>query len=441
MLKKYFVSLLALTILLASSLMVFAQTAPVRGKVELKKADGTVTPYEGAVIDVYRTDVKAKLPSGKSDKKGFFVFAGLPLGATMTLAISGKGIKAEMYPGIKAGNENITITVYEGDGKALTEDEVRSALSTGPKQSQSGEESAEAKKAREEYEKQLAEAKAKNEKIEKANEIVKKAGEEGAKAFNDKNYDLAIAKFDEGINADPDFTPNVVLFSHNKALAYRSRGFEAYRQSVSDAANKASWLEKAKNDFAGSLAASNKTLEIIGKVADPAEAAKYTKNKFDAIENLVEVRRLMIRTNSDSSQVSEIGPALETYLALETDNAKKIKYQVGVGDAYRLSGNTAMAIPLYRKVLEADPNNFDAMGYLGLCLFAEGAGASNKEQMQEGLNLMQRFSETATDKPGDKDYAEFKQSVAEAVKYLKEQEKLVPQKVAKPAATTTKKKP
>lgn len=441
MLKKYFVSLLALTILLASSLMVFAQTAPIRGKVELKKADGTVTPFEGAVIDVYRTDVKAKLPSGKSDKKGFFVFAGLPLGATMTLAISGKGIKAEMYPGIKAGNENITITVYEGDGKALTEDEVRSALSTGPKQSQSGEESAEAKKAREEYEKQLAEAKAKNEKIEKANEIVKRAGEEGAKAFNDKNYDLAIAKFDEGINADPDFTPNVVLFSHNKALAYRSRGFESYRQSVSDAANKASWLEKAKNDFAGSLAASNKTLEIIGKVTDPAESAKYAKNKFDAIENLVEVRRLMIRTNSDTGQVSEIGPALDTYLALETDNAKKIKYQVGVGDAYRLSGNTAMAIPLYRKVLESDPNNFDAMGYLGLCLFAEGAGASNKEQMQEGLNLMQRFSETATDKPGDKEYAEFKQSVAEAVKYLKEQEKLVPQKVAKPAATTTKKKP
>jgi tetratricopeptide (TPR) repeat protein len=434
MLRKYSVSFFALVLLLASSVMVFAQTAPVRGKVELKKADNTVVPVEGAVIEVYRTDIKAKLPSGKTDKKGFFVFAGMPLGATMTFAVSGKGIKAEMIPGIKAGNEDVKITVYEGDGKALTEEEVRSALSTGPKQAQGGEETPEAKKAREEYEKQLAEAKAKNEKIEKANEIVKRAGEEGAKAYNEKNYDLAIAKFDEGINADPEFTPNVVLFSNNKALSYRNRGFEAYKQSISDAANKASWLEKAKNDFQGSLAASSKSLEMIGKVTDQAELAKYAKNKYDALDNLVEVRRLAIRTNSDPSQINEIGPALEAYLAVETDAAKKTKYQIGVGDAYRLSGNTAMAIPIYQKVLEAEPNNYDVMGYLGLCLFAEGAAkpdqAEGKQQMQEGLNYMQKFTESATDKPGDKDYAEFKQSVAEAVKYLKEQN-LKPQALPK----------
>ena len=348
----------------------------------------------------------------------------------MTFTVSGPGLKAEMIPGVKAGNENLKITVYEGDGKALTEEEVRSALSTGPRQAQSSEETPEAKKAREEYEKQLAEAQNKNKKIEQANEIVKRAGEEGAKAFNEKNYDLAIAKFDEGINADTEFVPNVALFSVNKSLAYRLRGFESYRKGATDAANKASWLEKAKNDFQASLEASNKTLEVIAKVTDPAETTKLAKNKYDALDNLVEVRRLMIRTNADTSQVTEINAALDAYLAIETDNAKKIKYQVGVADAIRLSGNTAMAIPLYRKILQADASNVDAMGSLGLCLFAEGAGASpaNKEQMQEGLDLMQRFSETAPDKPGDAEYAAFKQSVAESVKYLKEQEKLVPQK-------------
>ena len=84
MLRKYSVPFLAIAILLAGSLAVFAQTAPVRGKVELKKADGTLTPVANATVDVYRTDVKAKLPSGKTDKKGAFVFAGLPLGATMS---------------------------------------------------------------------------------------------------------------------------------------------------------------------------------------------------------------------------------------------------------------------------------------------------------------------------------------------------------------------
>lgn len=440
MLRKYSVFLSAIAILLASSLMVFAQTAPVRGKVELKKADGTVTPVAGAVVDVYRTDVKAKLPSGKTDKKGQFVFAGLPLGATMTFAISGAGIKAEIFPGVKAGNENVAITVYEGDGKALTEDEVRNALSTGPTQAQGAQETAESKKAREEYEKQLAEATAKNKKIEQANEIVKRAGEEGAKAYNEKNYDLAIAKFDEGINADPDFTPNVALFSNNKALSYRNRGFEAYRQGITDAANKASWMEKSKNDFQGSLAASNKTLEVIGKVTDATESAKFAKNKYDALENLVEVRRLMIRTGADTAQVSEIAGALDQYLVVETDAAKKLKYQIGVADAYRLSGNVEMAIPLYQKVLEAAPDNTDAMASLGLCLFSVGAGSSNKEQMQSGLNLMQKFVDTAPDKPGDKDFMELKQSVAEAVKYLKDQEKLVPQKLPK-STTPTKKKP
>ena len=73
MLRKYFVALFAIAILLASSLMALAQTAPVRGKVELKKGE-VLTPVEGAVVEVYRTDVKAKFPSVKTNKRCEFVF-------------------------------------------------------------------------------------------------------------------------------------------------------------------------------------------------------------------------------------------------------------------------------------------------------------------------------------------------------------------------------
>ncbi len=53
--RKYFVSLMALALFLTGSLFAFAQTGgTVRGKVELKKADGSVVPVEGATIDVYR---------------------------------------------------------------------------------------------------------------------------------------------------------------------------------------------------------------------------------------------------------------------------------------------------------------------------------------------------------------------------------------------------
>ena len=74
--KNYYTLLLAVALFLASGLAVSAQTAPARGKVELKKADGTTVPVADALIEVYRTDITGKFPSGKSNKKGEFSFAG-----------------------------------------------------------------------------------------------------------------------------------------------------------------------------------------------------------------------------------------------------------------------------------------------------------------------------------------------------------------------------
>lgn len=443
MLRKYSKFLLTIAVVLTGSLAIFAQSAPLRGKIELKNADGTTKPAENVLVEVYRIDIKAKLPSAKTDKKGNFVFAGLPLGADLTLALSGSGIKPDLLPKVKAGGEDLTITVYPGDGSVLTEDQVRNAAATTPKQNSgqaTAQQTEEQKKAKEEYEKKVAEVNEKNKKIEDANNIIKAALEEGSKAFQAKNYDLAVAKFDEGINADPDFPGSATVLNNNKALALRMRGFENYRQGTTDKANLASWLEKAKSDFQGSLGASQRTLALIGGISDPAEAGKFNQAKFSALSNMVEVRRLLIATKADESEPDEAIKSLDAYLAVETDPAAKVKNQIGIADALRLSGNTAKAIAIYRAVLEADPNQTDAMGSLGLCLFAEGAGSSNKEQMQEGLNYMQRFSE-APDRPTDKTYMELKQSVAEAVKYLKEQEKLTPQKGKTPTTPAKGKKP
>jgi tetratricopeptide (TPR) repeat protein len=423
MLRKYSTSFLTIAVLLTCSVVAFAQSAPVRGKVELKKGD-VMTPVVGATIEVYRTDVKAKLPSGKTDKKGQFVFAGLPLGATMVLVVSGPGIKAELYPGVKAGREDVNITVYEGDGKSLTEEEVRSALSTAPKQGgQSAEESAEAKKAREEYEKQVAEVKAKNKKIEDTNNLIKAALDEGLKAFKEKNYDLAVAKFQEGIQADPDFPGSATVLNNNKAAALRNRGVDAYNAGVKDPANRESWREKAKNDFQGSIAASQRTLELIGKIGDAMEAGKYNAGKYSALLNIVEVRRLLFATGIDSSQPDETVAALEAYLAVETDAALKLKNQVLIADGLRSAGNSSQAIPIYRKVLESDPNHVEALGGLGLSLLNEGEIQGKIELSQEGLNLMQKFTELAPDTHP------LKGDIKAAVVYLKDEKKLVPQKV------------
>lgn len=429
MLRKFSTYFLAIAIILTGSLAIFAQSAPVRGKVELKKGDGTMEPVEGAVVEVYRTDIKAKLPSSKTDKKGQFVFAGLPLGATMTFVVSGKGLKPELLPGVKAGQEDLKITVTAGDGSILTEDQVRSAVNTTPV-SQTGEapkETEDQKKAREEAQKKYDEAVAKNKKIEEANTIVKRAGEEGVKAFQEKNYDLAIAKFDEGINADPDFVPNVTLFSNNKAAALQRRAIDGYNLGIKDTANKASLHEKSKEDFLASIVASQKTLDLIAKVTDPIEAGKYAQNKSKALFNLLESRRLLFATSLDISQPNELVSALEAYLQVETDAAAKLKAQVGVGDGLRSTGNSALAVPIYRKVLETDPSHVEATGGLGLSLFDVGVSNTNKEQMQEGLNIMQKFTELAPDTHP------LKASTKDAVAYLKDVEKLMPQKTTTPA--------
>jgi len=117
--KNYFTFLLAVALFFLGSAAVFAQTAPVRGKVVIKKADGTVVPVADAVIDVYRTDITGKFPSAKTNKKGEFSFAGFPAGARVALAVSAPGVRADIYPDIKGGDENLTLTVTEGEANSL----------------------------------------------------------------------------------------------------------------------------------------------------------------------------------------------------------------------------------------------------------------------------------------------------------------------------------
>jgi tetratricopeptide (TPR) repeat protein len=433
--RKYLISFMAIAIVLISGLVAFAQTAPARGTVTLKKADGTTTPVAGAVIDVYRTDSKGKLPSAKTDKKGNFAFAGLPLGQTFALVISAPNVKADIYPNIKAGMETIAIVVSEGDGKPLTEDEARSALTVKPKEGdgQAAANSEEAKKAQAEYEKKVAEVNAKNEKVKNVNEIVKKSLEEGRAAFEAKNYDLAVSKFDEGINADPDFEGSAPVLLNNKALALRLRAFDAYGLSKTDTTNKDALMEKAKNDFTASIAASQRSLEILKKVtnADANLQKAYDLNKYNAYTNIVEAFRLMIATKADQSRIKDAVDALVAYEAIETVPAQKVKNQLLLADALRLSGNSADALPIYKRAIETSPDNADAIGGLGLSLFDVGVSNTNKEQMQEGLNFMQKFADMA---PATHP---LKSSVKDAVDYLKNTEKLTPQKITTTTTKTT----
>jgi tetratricopeptide (TPR) repeat protein len=440
--KNYFTFLLVTALFLSAGISAFAQTAPVNGRVEMKKADGTTVPVADALVDVFRTDIKGKFPSGKTDKKGYFAFAGLPLGATFVLSVSAPGAKPGFLPNVKAGVEKLLITVTEGDGKRWTEEEVRGAL-TAPAAAGSAapqkapQTTAEQKKAEAEYQKQVADVTAKNEKIKNSAAVVQKSMNDGNAAYKEKNYDLAISKFDEGINADPDFAGSAPVLLNYKGAALKDKGYASYNQGAksTDEAVKKSMFESAKKDWNASLDALNKGLTILKTAtgADAAQQKNYDTSKLYLLSNLIEVHRLMNKSGVDRTKAAEAKAAYEQYMAVETDAAAKSKAQLTLGDILREAGDSENAIATYRKVLETSPDNPDGLAGLGLSLFNSGVVADNKEQKQEGLNYMQKFADVAPENHP------LKASVRDAVEYLKTQDKLTPQKTAGKSGGTKKK--
>lgn len=419
--KNYFLFLTFAALFLLSGAMVFAQSAPVRGKVQLKKADGTTVPLEGATVDIYRTNAAGKLPVVKTDAKGMFASDVVPANENFVVVISAPTIKPELKTEIKGGQE-ITITVTEGNGEVPSEEDVREVLAA----SKIDPNSAEGKKLQAEREKKTAEFNAKNEKAKNSNEVINRTIKEGNEAFNAQNYDVAIAKFDEGYKAAPDFLGSAPVMLNNKGNALRLRGYSSYKKATTDAANKESLIASAKKDWDDAVTTYQQTIALT--TAAPAADANAQKGKATALSGLVESYRLLVASRADATKTKELTAAANEYAASNADAAAKTKTLVAVGDALRTTGDSADAVPIYRKVLEIEPSNVDALGGLGLSLFDVGVSSDNKEQKQEGLNLMKKFTETAPDNHP------LKNDIKGAVDYLVNTEKLAPQKV------TTKKK-
>ncbi|MGH9947957.1 MAG: hypothetical protein ACRD6X_12255 [Pyrinomonadaceae bacterium] len=404
-----------------------AQNAPVRGVVKMTQADGTLVPLADAVVEPVRIDIEqGKLPPTKTNKNGEFSFVALSLTSKYVLNVSAPGAAPTISNSIRGGTDDVQITVSSGDGKRLTETEVRELVKRLTSGTQNTQSEAEIKKAQAEYEKQKAKYDEDKKKVENTTKIVTDALKAGEAAFKAEKYDEAIAKFDEGINADPDFEGSAPVLLNYKAVALKSRGFEAYKRATkAEAADKAAEMEKAKADFAASATAFDRGLQILAgaKGEDPAATASFAKVKFNILNNYIETYRLMVKTKADTTRAMEAVPVYQQYFALETDPARKIAARLVLADILREAGESEPAIVEYRAVLESSPDNADALAGVGLSLFNVGVIEDNKAKMQEGMNFMQKFADTAPDTHP------LKQSVKEAVDYLKTEQKLTPQKV------------
>jgi len=438
MISKYFTGALTIAILLVvASVPAFAQVGELRGQVWMEQ-NGQKVPLADAQIDVFRTDMKAKYNT-KTNKKGEFVFAGLPFIGTYTVAASHPTARPTYVPGVKVGRGiPVELTVTAGDGKRLTLEEIEKAGGASPNPppgaAASGNVSAADKAKLEELRKKNEEIENANKKITEANEVIGrtfKAGNEALTAANTasrannaeeaiQKFTEAITQYDQGLAADPE-QPALLT---NKAVALKGRGVERFNSTVKaknlDDAARTAGIEAAKGDFKAAAEASTKAVTMLKAQAaptDPAELDRYTKNKYAAMLTNAESMRLFV-SKVDSTQADAGIAAFKDYMAAETDPAKKSKAQIDVAQMLLDAGAADKALAEFQTALQAQPDSPEANLGAGLALYASG----DKAKFQEAANYLQHFVDVAPDTNPLKSDA--KAILAE----LKSTEKVVPDK-------------
>lgn len=418
MLRRYLLILIAAIALLSvSAVAALAQTGQMRGHVKLKQADGTVVPAADAIIDVYRTDIAGTFHT-KTNKRGEWVFAGLPFVGTYTVAVSMPNARPDFQPGLKAGRDvDYEMVISPGDGRRLTFDEIKGATGKVTEGSSGGgSESAADKAKREELIRKNEEIATQNKKSGEVNEVVGRTFKVGNEALKAKNYDEAIKQYKEGLAADAD-QPALLT---NLSVALKARGIDRFNAGIT--AKDAVGTDAGKQDFRDAADAGNKAVELLKKApatTDPAEQTKQTANRYFALAARSEGMRLFV-TKVDQSQADAGLVAFQEYIAVETDPAKKKKAELDAAQMLLDAGQGEKALAEFRKILATNPDDPDANVGAGLSLFSIGEG--DKTRFQEAANYLQHFVDVAPETH------KFKADAKAILAELKNTEKVEPAK-------------
>ena len=420
--KSLFTIVAATAILFSAAVAASAQVGELHGKVFMQQADGTKVPLADAVIDVYRTDISSKYNT-KTNKKGEWIFAGIPYIGTYTVAVSHPTAQPTWQPGVKAGRDlDVVLNVTPGDGKRLTLEDIK-ALGAATGTPVAGSESAADRAKREEAMRKNKEIEEKNKKIEETNTIVERTFNAGNAALGLKNYDEAITQYDAGLAADPE-QPMILA---NKSVALKARGVQKYNAGIAakDDAEKKASFEAAKGDFRAAADAMKKSVDMIKAQPVPADPTQYNVNKLFAYANRADAMRLFV-TKVDQSQAEAGKLAYEEYIAIETDPAKKSKAQHDLAQMLFDANVFDQALAEYKKILDVTPDDTDALVKSGMLLFNIGAMNNDKAKYQEAANYLQQF----VDKAPDTD--KFKADAKAILEELKNQQNVKAEKTTAP---------
>jgi tetratricopeptide (TPR) repeat protein len=255
----------------------WAQITAIEG--DVKGADGQM--LKGAQILIERQDMKGTYKGAKTDKKGHYIYNGLPLGGTYTVSVVVDGQTVDQQKGIKPGLGDPTPVNFEL--KPPQQAQQAAAPGAAPTAEQERGMSKEQKEALEKQSKENAEIIAKN----KALNDTFNAGKDALAA---KNWDAAVAAFSKGSELDPmqsviwaNLADSYIGLAGTKSgpdqQAALDKGLDAYTKAIALKPDNPAY----HNNYALTLARDKKydqAQDELNKAAqlDPTQAGRYYYN-------------------------------------------------------------------------------------------------------------------------------------------------------------------
>lgn len=310
--------LFALALLAGTAAM--AQTSSLEGDVKDENNKGV----QGALVKITRTDIKGNYKV-KTDKKGHYFHAGLPLGTyNVTVEIDGKDV--DQVSGVRTRLGDPTPVNFDLKAKKQQAEAIQKAAETGTlTKEQARDMSPEQRAAIEKQMKERQAALAKNKELNDAFNT-------GREAFNNKQYDVAVQQFEKASTLDA--TQHVVwaqLADSYGALAATKTG-----QEQADA-------------YAKAINAWNKAIEI------KADDGSYHNNYA-----------LLL---AKAKKFDEAQAELQKAAALDPAQAGKFFYNLGA--VLVNNGQLEPAGAAFKKAIEVDPNYADAQYQYGVYLVSK----------------------------------------------------------------------
>jgi len=375
----------------------------IEGTVKIKAADGKLTPVPGALVDIYRTDIKGHWDV-KADKSGHYIRLGMSFVGDYVIIASGPGMQPTYVNGVKLSQTStVDVVAAPGDGSKLTLDQVQAALGgskgKAPGAPPTSPAPAQDKGKAEAADKAAKEQQAKNTELQATFDAGVKHYNAGVELKKQNKLTDALSEFEQAAAIDPAKNEAFIELSHkanaNAAEADYVIGVDLFNQKKREDARP--YFEKA--------------VDAIGKAITVAPMDKKNANLNNDLivyyDILAKNTRLLVEHYGQVKRLEDFPQALDK--AEELDPTHKAKWENIKGDTFRAAGQTDKAVTAYKNALAMDANNPDALYGIGLTLVA----STDKAQLKEAANYLADFTSKAP--PTDKRVGEVKEAL-EALK-------------------------